>query len=62
MDGKRITKPKEIAKVQINYFTEKIEKLKNYLHDTNIDPLALLRNSIQRWGSQAERRPEFKIT
>ena len=60
MDGKKISKPKEIVEVQINYFTDKIKKLKSNIQNTNTDPLKLLRKSMEKW-TDSENRQQFDI-
>ena len=46
LDGRAINKPGEIAEIQINYFSDKITKLKRNMAQTNTDPLQLLRKAI----------------
>ena len=50
LDGRYINKPGEIAEIQINYFTDKITKLKNNITKSNKDPLEILRKSIEKMG------------
>ena len=52
LDGRKITKPEELAEVQIKYFTDKVRKLKSTIQGTNTDPLELLKENQLRNGGQ----------
>ena len=61
-EGRKITKPKEIADVQCKYFSDKINNLKTNIQGSNSDPLELLKKAMDKWGNAADLRPKFKLT
>ena len=48
-DGVILRKQDEIANCQMEYYTTKIDKIKNLLPRVNIDPLHILRKKFDRW-------------
>ena len=48
-DGRLWRKPVELASIQIEYFTEKVQKLMDSLAGQQGDPLKYLRMALQRW-------------
>ena len=60
VDGKAINKPAQIAETQINYFSEKINKLKQDIPNTITDPLRQLREAMRKWR-KADNRKMFTL-
>ena len=60
-NGKMVSKPKEIANMQIEFFEKKVEKFIESLPNENIDPLAVLKSALLRWGDEAKKRPTLKL-
>ena len=59
-NGKLLTKPKEIANAQMNFFKEKLDKLVEKLPETNKDPIETLEKAIENW-TEAGNRTVFEI-
>ena len=53
-------KQKDLADLQVNYYEQKIVNIKNRLPRVNVDPLAVLRRSFDRWRP-AGGRPKFTL-
>ena len=60
IDGEKISNPKKMADVQMKFFKEKVENLKNKLPPQKNDPLVHLKSALQRWG-KADSIPELVI-
>ena len=63
LDGRLVKKPIELATMQMNYFTLKINKLMERLSlqpDPPINSLSYLRTALQRWKNR-DKVPEFKF-
>ena len=59
-EGELITKPKDMANLQIETFYNKVENLRRQLPNTDSDPTKDLRDSINKWEG-ANRRPELEL-
>ena len=60
IQGKLTNKPKEVAEHQMEYFDQKLKKLKDDLPYSATDPLKTLREAMERWEG-ADQRPEMQI-
>ena len=49
IDGKFISKQKEVAEEQAKYYENKIKKIKNSIPKVNFDPLYVLKKAYSRW-------------
>ena len=54
VEGKLLRRPVELAEVQINYFTKKVEKLTRGLRITNTNPLKWLQQAMFRWENRGK--------
>ena len=61
VDGNRISSPKHLANIQMKTFNDKIKKLVEKLPISGDDPLKFVKLALQRWGRNAELRPEFHL-
>ena len=59
LDGRLTSKQQQVADIQVNYYANKLEKIRNQLPRVNIDPLATLRKAHQRWIPPS--KPEFNL-
>ena len=48
-EGKMIRKQKELANCQVNYYRDKVQKIKNSINKGNKDPLYYLRTAYMKW-------------
>ena len=55
-----IRKQIDIANTQVDYYEQKVLKIKNSLPRVNIDPLELLRSAFRRWRPSGE-KPKFVL-
>ena len=59
-NGKYHMKPREVAEVMSEFFVNKVRKIKSSLPLNNLDPLTLLRKSMDKWENK-HLRPEFNL-
>ena len=63
IDGKILRKQQEIADAQIDFFAQKIEKLKNKIPKVNFDPLEILKKEFRKWKPEVKTpKMELKMT
>ncbi len=60
-DGKLITAPKKLADLQVEFVDEKKKKKKKNLPDERTDPQKTLKDTIIRWGENANTRKKFSL-
>ena len=58
--GKVLRKQQEVADAQIEFFTQKIEKLKLKIPKVNFDPLAILKREFKKW-KPVKKNTHFKV-
>ena len=61
INGRKITAPKDLAEAQMKFFNEKVEQLISEIPRPTIDPLEMLKKSLERWGSTAGNRNKFSL-
>ena len=62
INGKLNSASKPMADALMNYYTEKIKKLKQNLPERGISPTVYLEERLKRWGDKADRIPEFNLS
>ena len=61
IDGQRVSAPTKMANIQLDHFTEKINKITRRLRDNMGDPHKTLKLALERWGALAAQRPKFQL-
>ena len=59
MGGRTVTKPREVAETQLQFYKEKAAGLKNNLPPPTYDPTSILQESLARWDPAD--RPKFVL-
>ena len=49
VDGRLVSKPSEMADIQLDYYNNKLKKLQDSLPQTKGDPLRILKESMENW-------------
>ena len=62
IEGKKVTKPQEMADIMMTTFADKTEKLINDLPPPTVDPCAALNSALNSWGKRKEERELFKFS
>ena len=60
VDGKVLTKQKDIAEALATYYNDKVKKIKNSLPGVSQDPLKTLRRAYRRWAPPGG-MPKFQV-
>ena len=60
VEGKPVTDPQKMAEIQVDTFSNKVQKLIDDLPITDIDPLATLNESLSGWKGKSDREV-FKL-